>query len=441
MGDAAEAPLPGEIAQKAKEQILDTIASMISGTDLPAAKIALRFARAYTGDPVATVVGSDILCGPIEAAMVNGMLAHADETDDSHAPSQSHPGCGIVAAALAASEKFGVSGMRMIRAVTLGFDVGTRIGMTLGGEDYQTKSSHDPHSITNNFGAAAAAACAAGLNAEQMRWILDYAGQQASGIAAWQRDTQHIEKSLVFGGFAARNGVTGALLINVGATGIADIFSGPDNFFAAFAPQAVPAGLVDKLGERYEIARTNIKKWTVGSPIQAPLDALQLIMTKDPFRADAVEKVVVRIGSGEARIVDNRDMPDISLQQMIAVMLTDGTVSFRSAHDNARMRDPEIRALRSRVQLAYDEGLQRLYPARVAIVEVTLKNGTHLTQRIDAVRGAAENPMSQKEVAAKARDLMSSYMGADRTEQLIEAVLDLEHVTDVRQLSLLLRRA
>ncbi len=108
-----------------------------------------------------------------------------------------------------------------------------------------------------------------------MRWIFDYAAQQAAGIAAWQRDTDHIEKSFVFAGWPARNGVTAALLIQAGGTGVDDIMAGADNFLLAFDPKTDPEGLIDKLGERYEVTRTNIKKWTVGSPIQAPLDALE----------------------------------------------------------------------------------------------------------------------------------------------------------------------
>jgi 2-methylcitrate dehydratase PrpD len=311
--------------------------------------------------------------------------------------------------------------------------------MTLGGEDYQTNTSHDPHCITNTFGASAAAGCAAGLKAQQMRWILDYAAQQASGIAAWQRDLQHIEKSLVFGGFPARNGVTAALLIQLGATGVEDIFFGSDNFFAAFGPKADPAALIDKLGERYEIARTNIKKWTVGSPIQAPLDALQMIMKEHPFKPDQVDKVVVRLAVSEAKTVDNRDMPDISLQYMVAVMLMDGTASFGAAHNKARMLNPEINALRSRIELVPDEELEKLYPKLVAVVDVTLKNGSQYSQRVDAVRGTVANPMSEEEVASKARDLMVPFLGTERTEQLIQRVLGIEQMTNIQQLSPLLK--
>ena len=440
MSEAGDSSLPDEVVEKAKHHILDTIAAMVSGVDLPPAQVALKFARAYPGDKIATIVGSNLVCGALEAAIANGMLAHSDETDDSHAPSHSHPGCAVVAAALAAGEQFGIDGTRFLRAVTLGYDVGPRVLLTLGGLPFQMQTHRSAHSISNTFGASAAAACAAGLNAQQMRWVLDYAAQQASGIAAWQRDTEHVEKSLVFGGMPARNGVTSALLIHLGATGVNDIFSGPDNFIMAFAPDADPSRLIDKLGERYEVTRTSIKKWTVGSPIQAPLDALQQIMKEHSLDRNQIEKVVVRVARSEAKTVNNRDMPDISLQHMMAVMLMDKTASFQAAHDKARMRDPEILKERAKVQLVPDDDLEKLYPKRETIVEVTLSNGTKLTQRIEAVRGTPDNPMTREEIETKARDLMGPFLGAKKTGDLIETIFAIETKTDIRTLRPLLQR-
>jgi 2-methylcitrate dehydratase PrpD len=124
MADARSRILPPDVAEKAKEHVLDTLAAMVSGTELPPAKVALNFARFNGGGKTATVVGSDLLCDPAEAAFVNGMLAHADETDDSHSPSHSHPGCSVVPAALATGELFGIDGKHFLRAITLGYDVG-----------------------------------------------------------------------------------------------------------------------------------------------------------------------------------------------------------------------------------------------------------------------------------------------------------------------------
>jgi 2-methylcitrate dehydratase PrpD len=274
-----------------------------------------------------------------------------------------------------------------------------------------------------------------------MRWLLSYAAQQASGMTSWQRDTEHIEKSLVFGGMPARNGVSSALLIQLGATGVDDVFSGPDNFFLANAPSADASRLVEQLGLRFEVSRTSIKKWTVGSPIQAPLDALQALMQEREFNADQVKQVVVRVATSEAKTVNNRDMPDISMQHMLAVLLLDKTVSFQAAHDKPRMKETRILAERGKIQLVPDEELEKLYPKRVTIVEVQLVNGEKFTKRVEAVRGTPDNPMTHDELVAKGRDLIAPSLGAEKTGKLIEAIFSIESREDIRTLRPLLQRS
>ena len=441
MSDAAGRALPEAVVEKTKHMVLDTLAAMVSGSELPPGKFAIQFARNYRGDAVATVAGSTVLCGPIEAALANGMLAHSDETDDTHPPSQSHPGCAVVPSALAVGEKFGIDGTRFLRSVALGYDVGPRVTATLGKLQYMVASHRSTHALSGTFGAAAAAACAVGLNAQQMRWLLSYTAQQASGLASWQRDTEHIEKAFDFGGMPARNGVTAALLVHAGGTGVDDIWSGADNFFQAFVPMNDPGMLVDKLGDRYEIMRTNVKKWTVGAPIQAPLDALENLMKRHRFEAAHVTRVVVRVATNEAIIVDNREIADICLQHLMAVMLVDRTVSFKSAHDQARMKDPAVLRERAKVQLTRDDELERLMPRREAVVEVTLDDGRMLSERVGNVRGTAENPMSRDEIVAKARDLITPVLGGSVCQKLVDRVFALEQVKNVAELRPLLQRA
>jgi 2-methylcitrate dehydratase PrpD len=387
MAAAKGRALPPEVVEKATHHILDTFAAMVSGSELPPGRAALALARAQAGRSIATVVGSRVVTGSMDAALVNGVLAHSDETDDSHAPSQSHPGASIVPAALALGEELGVSGQHYLRAVALGYDVGPRVTMALGGATFRDESRRSTHAFAGTFGSAAAAGCIAGLTEQQMRWLLDYASQQAGGYAVWGRDTDHIEKGFVFGGMPARNGVTAALLVRAGWTGVDDVFSGDDNFFQVNAPKSDPTVLIESLGERYEIVNTDIKKWTVGSPIQAPLDAIENLRRKQPFGADDVKSVVVRLAPSVGRVVDNRDIPDICLQHMIAVMLIDKTASFHAAHDKPRMQDAAVLRQRSKVTYVPDGDLERFRPVRVAIVEVVLNDGTRLSDRVEAVRG------------------------------------------------------
>jgi 2-methylcitrate dehydratase PrpD len=441
MSEAGGRALPEEALEKAKQHILDTFAAMVSGSELAPGRFAINFARAHSAEKSATVVASNVVCGAIEAAFSNAMLAHSDETDDSHAPSESHPGASVVPSALAAGEQFDIDGARFLRAVALGYDVGTRFTMTVGAGAFQTPNHISTHALAGNFGSAAAAGCAAGLNPQQMRWLIDYASQQGSGIKTWQRDTDHIEKAFLFAGMPARNGVTAALLVQAGATGVDDVLSGQDNFLADYAPQADAAKLIDKLGERFEITRTNIKKWTVGSPIQAPLDALEIILKRHPLDPGQVQTVTVRVATSEAALVSNREMPDICMQHMIAVMLLDKTASFKAAHDKPRMQDAVVLKQRGKVQLIPDAELERHLPVREAIVEVTLTDGTHLTETVKAVRGTAENPMPPAEVVAKARDLMTPLLGGEQSAKLIDATLSLERLKSVRELRPLLQRS
>jgi len=437
MSEARDRALPEVVIAEAKHHILDTIAAMVSGSELPPGRQALRFAQNYGGEKVTTIVASKLLCGPIEAAIVNGELAHSDETDDDYSGGGAHPGSSVVPTTLALGEQAGISGTHFLRAVTLGYDIGMRAYKTVGDGPF----IKDTHNLVGTFGSSAAAGCALSLNAQQMRWLVDYAAQQAgAGIASWRRDTDHIEKGFVFGGMGARNGVTGALMVQTGWTGVSDVLSGPDNFVVSYAPKADPALLIEKLGERYEVTLTTIKRWTTGGPIQSPLDALQILLKRHPFEPDQVKEVVVRAATSAAYTVNNREMPDICLQHMVAVMIIDKTASFKAAHDKPRMQDPAVLSVRAKVKLVPDADLERLIPKRVAIVEVTLNDGTTLTERVEAVRGTPENPMTREEVVAKARDLMAPVLGDAQCAKLIESILGLENVKDVRELRPLLQR-
>ena len=439
MSEARERALPAEVIEKVKHHILDTFAAMISGSELPPGKMALKFAQSYGGPGACTVVASEVLLGPIEAAIVNGELAHSDETDDDYTGGGAHPGSAVVPATLAVGEKAGISGQHFTRAVALGYDVGMRAFQTVGTAGTVLK---DTHVLVGTFGAAAAAGCALKFNPQQMRWVLDYAAQQGgAGVASWRRDTDHIEKGFVFGGGSARNGVNAALAVDLGWTAVNDVLAGPDNFVAAYNPKGDAANMVDGLGERYEVTRTTLKRWTTGGPIQSPLDALQLILKKHPFEPDQVKQVIVRTATSAAYTVNNREMPDICLQHMIAVMMLDKTASFKAAHDKPRMQDPAVLRERAKVQLIGDDELEHMIPKRVAIVEVTLNDGTKLSERVESVRGTPENPMTREEVVAKARDLIIPVLGATKCDALVDKLLNLEAVKDVRELRALLQRA
>ena len=126
IAQALDQPLPEDVAAKARQHILDTLAAMISGTQLRPGHLAIAYAAGLGGAPHCRSSVRPIRTSAVNAALANGMLAHADETDDLHAPSRTHPGCAVIPAALAVAERVGASGERFMRAVVLGYDVAAR---------------------------------------------------------------------------------------------------------------------------------------------------------------------------------------------------------------------------------------------------------------------------------------------------------------------------
>ena len=443
MANAAKKPLPKHVAEKTKHHVLDTIAAMVSGSRLLPGTKAIAYAKTLGGAPQSLVIGSKIITNAEQAAHINGMLAHADETDDSHAASLSHPGCAIVPAALAMGEREKSNGTQLLRAVALGYDLCARLNLSLHPYDFR-QAGHSTHSFGPGFGAAAAASLLAGLDYNGMRHALSYTAQQCSGISCWMRDEEHIEKAFDFGGMPARNGTAAASMVASGFTAVEDVFSGERNFYVAYdetrriglKPQ--PQRLIKDLGKVYEIMNTNIKRWSVGSPIQAPLDGLLELIREHGVKAADVEKLVIRVAHQAANTTDNRNMPDICMQHLCAVMLIDGIVTFKSSHDEKRMNDKKVLDLRKRITLLGDDALTAALPSRQGILELKLKNGKTLHKHVKAVLGTAQNPMTRAQVDEKCYHLMAPILGASRSRKLCDAVWNIEKVGNITKLRNLL---
>lgn len=438
---SGEAKLPAEVIREAKHHILDTLSAIVSGSKLKPGQLARKFIESQGGVEEAQVVASPIVTSAINAALANGVMAHADETDDSHSASGTHPGCGIVPAALSMADREGADGMSFLKGVVAGYDIGCRstqaLGITQRGAAFRGPSL-DSHSIGNNFGAATAATAVLRLKSSLVRYVLSYIAQQASGATHWVRDEEHMEKAFIWGGMPARNGVTAAILVQSGFTGVRDLFSGENNFFEAISSNSEPELLTKGLGSHYEIMITSIKKFPVGFPIQAPLEALLLLIKKHGFTSKDVQSVVARLPSWGARTVGNRNMPDIDLRYILAVTLLDGDLTFETAHSFERMNSPAVLDVKKRVKLVADPELSAARTRRQGIVEITTRDGAKFREHVVSVHGFAESPMTTEEVENKCRKLLTPVLGEDRSQKLIDKIWNLEKVSNMRELRPLL---
>ena len=268
MVEARDRTLPPNVALEGKHHILDTLGAMVSGSRLKPGEMAIAYVRAQGGVPESSVIGTNIKTSAVNAALANGMCGHADETDDVELVTKTHPGCSSVAAALAMAEREGRSGMDLLRAVVLGYDVCCRFLMALG-PDLVRGTHRSAEGVGSTFSAVGAAASLARLDETGMRYALSYAAQQVSGLWSWTSDNEHVEKAFDFSGMGARNGVTAATMVQAGFTGVRDVFDCEHNVLEALSTQPHPAEMVAGLGSRFWIAETSIKTYSVGYPIQS----------------------------------------------------------------------------------------------------------------------------------------------------------------------------
>ena len=437
MAAAYTQALPEPVAVDCKNHILDTFGAMVSGARLKPGLAAVRYVQGLGGTEEASVIGANFRTTAVNAALANAMCAHADETDDFEAVTKAHPGSSSVPAALAMAEREGRSGQDFMRAVTLGYDLGCRLLMALG-PDLVRARNRSAEGTASNFCALGAAASLARLDEAGMRVAISYAAQQVSGLWSWVKDKDHIEKAFDFAGMGARNGLQAVTMVQAGLTGVTDVLDGTHNLFIALSTKPQPEAMLAGLGSRFYVTETAIKTFSVGYPIQSPLDAFLTLRRQYGLTPDNVRSILVKVPTDAGGIVGDSAMPDVNAQHIIAVALVRGGLSFADSHDTSLMHDPSIAAQRAKVTLVTDQALMDPAAPRGGIVEVTMTDGRKVTHFTKFPPGTKENPLTPDGVAEKARDLMGPVLGAQRTEQLIERILHLETVADIRSLRPLL---
>jgi 2-methylcitrate dehydratase PrpD len=430
---ARDRALPDRVLLDAKHRILDTVAAMVSGSALRPGVMAIRFIRTQGGVPETSILTTNIRTSAINAALINGMMAHADESDDFEPITKAHPGSSAVPAALAMSEKEHRSGSEMIRAVALGYDVGCRFLLALGA-DHVRRTHRGAEPVSATMIAMATAASLARFDETAMRYAISYAAQQVSGLWSWVEDHDHIEKAFDFSGMGARNGVTAAVMVQAGFTGVHDVLGGTHNVIQALSTEPKPEALLADLGSRYFITESGIKTFPVGYPNQSPLDALLKLRREHNLTPATVDRIVVRLPEDTIGIVGNSPMPDVNCPYLMATALVDGGVSFANAHSREHMTEPRIRAVMERVKVIGDPKLNDPAAPRGGIVEVVLKDGKTVSRHTRFPPGTKENPLDTEAVNAKARDLMVPVLGTERTEAAIRQFNALEQERDVGEL-------
>jgi len=365
------------------------------------------------------------------AAMINGTASHSVEFDDIYRDAGFHPGSPIISAALAAAQQYGANGDAFIRAVIVGYEISSRIGVAVMPSHY--RFWHTTGTV-GAFGAAAAVALLAGCTEKQFAHALATVGTFASGLQ--QAFRSEANSKPFHSGHAAECGALAAITARHGVTGALDILEGPAGFGAAMSQAADWSRATAGLGRDYCIEQMTFKNHGCCGHNFAPIDGALLLQGRHGFKADDVAAVRVATYKAGTDIVDNPTpegeyQAKFSLQYVLAHALVHGSVRL-SAFTPERMRDPQVRALLSKIKVSADPEISRAYPSqRAAIVEVDTVKGEHFRHRQETRKGDPDMPLSDAELEQKYLELASPVIGEAKAGRLLASLWALESAPDL----------
>jgi len=431
--------LPSVVVDKAKTHILDTFGAALAGAqaeETTRAREALSFGES---GGVALCWASALKLSARNAALVNGIAAHAFELDDTGGCD--HSGAVVLPAVMALLPMIDtvVSGQTLITSVVLGYDMGRRVLDAFGGYRPHNEAGWHSTGTCGVFGAAAAAAYLLALNPKQTASCLGLAASFASGIWAFVHDGAMSKR--VHAGRAAEGGLLAALLARADITGPGKIF---DNVWGGFLntygpdPTDVPA-LTRNLGQDWRIMNCAIKPYAACRDTHAAVDAIDRVMTRHSLHPSDIQSVEARLNTFLAGMVGARDVSTLPAAQMslpfaASARICFGTVGL-SSYSPEKRADPQLIKMIEKVSIEIDESVTR---SDRSTITITTKQGQRIQEPTTTALGAPDNPLSNQAIRAKFQELANRVLLPEQTQRLEDAVLDLDNEADARNILTLL---
>lgn len=424
--------IPTSAIDAAKRSLLDSLGVAVMGFPTPQARMLYEEVHSWGGPAAATVLGSRERLPLPAAGLVNGLLCHSLDFDDTHLRSITHPSACIVPAALATAEVAGLDGREVLANAVVGYELVARIGRAASGQ-FQIRGLHAT-AVCGAVAVAGMAARALGGSRDGIAHAINCAVSVASGILEPAHDGTWTK--LLQAGWAVHGGLVSA---GLGCRGYVAPRRGLDGEFGLYAAHV--DGEVDYdlltagLGREWETEGISIKLYPTCHHIHAFLDAALELCAGRRFGADDIESVILTVGEPQSRVIcnpwDAKLHPDsgyaarFSLPYAVAAALVDGAVSV-DQYEAARLGDPRIaqvmRTMASEVVPNPD------FPKRLGGgVSIALRSGERLTASRANCRGTdASNAITMDDVVAKFMANVGPRLGPDRAEQVVACVQDLE---------------
>ncbi len=419
-------PMSPEVRHHAKRVVIDWYAALFPGAVVPPAT-ALEEALAEELDGTFKArLALGRRASVRAAALINGAAAHTVEVDDIFRDGIYHPGAPTIAAALALAEARGASGAEFLRAVTVGYEISTRIGAAMGRAHY--KYWHNTGTI-GCFGACAAAAELLQLDAQRFAHALATVTTFSAGLQqAFRMDS--MSKPL-HAGHAAEAGVTAALAAERGVTGSLDVIEGDSGYGIAMSNGPDWERALTTLGREFHVTRMTVKNHACCGHTFAAIDGALALKAKMAIAANDIARVQVatyKTALDVACYEEPRTPSEgrFSLKYVVATALTHGSVRL-AAFEPPRMQDAGTLALMRKVELGVDPELDATFPGqRAARVTITAGNGQSETWYQPTRIGDPEAPLSDRQLEEKYLELAVPVLGDGPARALLARLWTLE---------------
>ena len=433
--------LPPEVTQKAKLCILDYVANVYGSLALETVREVAAYIRGLDGPPRVTALGCDFKADLHHAAFVNGVTAEAIEAQDGLRFGGNHPGVAVIPAALAVAEDRGVGGAAVIEAVVAGYEAANRPAAAM--HPWHTLGGFLPTGTCGTFGAAAAAARLMGHDEAGLLCALGNAGYLLPLSMAEQLMGGFTIK-IVQGGQAASAGIMAAGLAGVGVTGAPYVLEGSalHGGFTKITAASEPKleRITEGLGTDFSILDIYFKPYTACRHTHGAAQAAIELARENAIRPEAVTGVTVHTYGIAELAVGKGVTPgasfvsaQFSIPYVVAACLADGELGPAQLTE-ARIKDPALMELARKVTVKTDDAFNQAYPDKTSSrVEIALTDGTVLTRQVDIPKGDPRDPMTAADLAAKLHRFGAGRDKA-RLDRIVETVLTLERIDDIRRL-------
>ena len=426
-----------EAVDAARTVVLDTVGAILAGSRLPENRKLAEMAVRMSGTGVSTVVGHPDLAGPMLASLVNGTAGVALEMDEGNRLGGGHAAIHVFPPALAVAEELGASGAAFLESVIAAYEVTSRIGTGT-----VVKAEVHSHGTWGTVGSAVAAARLMGLGLEETREAINIAASM-SPANTWTPCIEGATVRNLYPGRSAMQGIMAANLVQCGFTGLED---GPSDVYGSLLGNGFNAeAAVEGLGESgpLRIQQNYFKLHACCLYNHHALDGMQNILRRGEFGASDVKSIDVVAPPLATIMTDpapaNMLAAKFSLPYALAASVAYGATDITAFYPD-RLADEETRDLAQRVSVSADPQMDlRRYDYPAARVTVSLNDGRILSESVIAHHGDHQNPAPSDELREKFAFLTRDVLGDSGISEVTDAVSRLESLSDIRELTALLR--